>query len=169
MIVYALIFLGFVLRVVPHMPNFAPVAAIAVFAGAYLNKRVVPWVPLAIMMASDLVIGLHDVVLYTWGAFVVIGFIGMSLRGRVTTLRAAGTTIISSFVFFAITNFGVWLAWYPRTLQGFTECYIKAIPFLRNDVIGNLAWALILFGLYELARKLVTEPRSRAVLLAESL
>jgi hypothetical protein len=62
MIVYILIVFGFLMRLVPHVPNFAPIAAIALFAGAYLDKRIVPWVPLGIMIVSDLIIGLHGVV-----------------------------------------------------------------------------------------------------------
>ena len=84
MMVYILIILGFLLRLVPHVPNMAPIAAIAIFSGAYLNKKLVPWVPLAIMVASDLIIGMHDVVLYTWGSFIVIGFMGMWLKNKLS-------------------------------------------------------------------------------------
>lgn len=167
MIAYALILFGFLVRVIPHAPNFAPVAAIALFAGAYLDRRLVPWVPLAIMVATDLIIGLHDIVLYTWGAFILIGFIGMSLRGRLTAPRIAGMTVLSSLVFFVITNFGVWLAWYPMTAQGLTDCYIKALPFLRNDLAANLIGALVMFGSYEFFKRTVTAPKLRAVLLTQ--
>ncbi len=167
MIAYALIVLGFVLRLLPHAPNFAPVAAIALFAGAYLDKRMVPWVPLAIMAASDLVLGLHDVVLYTWGAFIVIGFMGMFLREGRTPMRVAGMTVLSTLVFFVVTNFGVWLTWYPLTAQGLLDCYIKALPFLRNDLAANLLGALVMFGAYEFFNKTVTAPKLRAVLLTQ--
>lgn len=167
MLAYALIVLGLVFRLIPHMPNYAPIAAIALFAGAYLNKKTVPWVPLAIMVASDVVIGLHDVVLYTWGAFILIGFLGMFLRSRRTPLTVAGMTVFSSLVFFVITNFGVWLAWYPHTAAGLADCYVKALPFLRNDLAGNLVFALIMFGSYELVARTVSAPKLRALLIAK--
>ena len=167
MLAYALIVLGLVFRVVPHMPNYAPVAAIALFAGAYLNKKAVPWVPLAIMVASDLMIGLHDVVLYTWGAFIVIGYFGMFLRDKRSPLRVAGMTVLSSLFFYVITNFGVWLAWYPHTTAGFVDCYVKALPFMRNDMAGNLIFALAIFGSYELVMRTVSAPKLRAVLIAK--
>ncbi|MBD3425999.1 MAG: hypothetical protein GF409_02060 [Candidatus Omnitrophica bacterium] len=166
MVAYILILLGFLLRMLPHMPNMAPVAAIALFAGAYLDKRVVPWVPLAIMMVSDLILGLHGVFLYTWGSFILIGFIGMWLKKRRTPANILGTTIFSAFLFFLITNFGVWLAWYPHTLEGLASCYVKAIPFFRNTMISNAAFGLLLFGSYEMARKLVDNTRFSRVLLA---
>ena len=54
MIAYILILVGVLMRFLPHAPNFVPVAAIAVFAGAYLNKRIAVLVPLAIIVISDL-------------------------------------------------------------------------------------------------------------------
>lgn len=168
MIAYILIIFGFAMRLLPHVPNMAPVAAIAVFAGAYLDKRIVPWVPLAIMMVTDLIIGLHDVVFYTWGAFIFIGFMGTWLKGRATPGNILGVTVVSALTFFAISNFGVWMVWYPHNWQGFAACYISAIPFFRNTMIGNLFFALVLFGAYELARKLAGKTRFRDVLLVSN-
>ncbi len=166
MIAYILIVVGFMMRLLPHAPNVVPVAAIAIFAGAYLNRKMVPWVPLAIMVISDLIIGLHGVVLYTWGAFIIIGYMGTWLRERRTPLPIFGAAVVSALVFFVITNFGVALAWYPHTWQGMVSCYIRALPFLRNTMIGNVLFAFVLFGSYELARKLVGGSRFRDVLLA---
>jgi hypothetical protein len=168
MIVYALIFFGFMMRLLPHGANFEPVAAIALFSGAFLDKRTAPWVPLAVMMVSDLVIGLHDVVPYTWGAFVLIAFIGMYLRERRTPANILAASLLSATVFFAISNFGVWLAWYPHTADGFAMCYIKAIPFFRNTLAGTVMYSAALFGIYELARRVVVSPKLRTVLIAES-
>jgi ABC-type proline/glycine betaine transport system permease subunit len=167
MIAYILIAFGFLMRIVPHVHNFAPVAAIALFSGAYLDKRIVPWVPLAIMIASDLIIGLHGVVFYTWGSFILIGFIGMWMKERRTPANIFLATVLSAALFFIITNFGVWLAWYPHTWEGLSSCYVRAIPFFRNTLLGNLFFALVLFGSYELARKIVGQTRFRAVLLTD--
>jgi hypothetical protein len=167
MIAYILIIFGFLMRLVPHVPNMAPVAAIALFAGAYLDKRIVPWVPLAIMIVSDLIIGLHDVVFYTWGAFVLVGFLGMGLKERRTPGNIFISTVFAACLFFVITNFGVWLSWYPHTWEGLTVCFIKAVPFFRNTLVGNLVFSAVLFGSYELARKLASGSRFRAVLLTD--
>ncbi|MBD3380542.1 MAG: hypothetical protein GF408_08815 [Candidatus Omnitrophica bacterium] len=169
MIAYLLILLGILLRLVPHAANMAPVAAIALFAGAYLDRRIAPWVPLAIMVASDLVIGLHDVVFYTWGAFLLTGFMGVfTLREKRTPARVMGVTAGASILFFLITNFGVWLAWYPRTFAGLADCYVKALPFIRNTLASNLIAAAVLFGVYELLARTVKKPVARKVLFAGS-
>jgi len=166
MLAYILIAMGFLMRLIPHAPNMAPVAAIALFSGAYLNKKIVPWVPLAIMVLTDLIIGLHGVFLYTWGAFVIIGFMGYKLRQGRTPGKVLGMTVLSACVFFVISNFGVWLAWYPHTAQGFMNCFIKALPFFRNTMAVNIIFAFILFGTYELARKMVQDKGFGKVLIA---
>jgi len=167
MIAYILIIFGFLMRLVPHVPNMVPVAAIALFAGAYLDKRVVPWVPLAIMIISDLVIGLHNMIFFTWGAFLLVGFLGMWLKRRRSWGNVFAMSAFSALLFFVITNFGVWLGWYPHTWSGFVTCYINAIPFLRNTLIGNVVFTFVLFGLYELAKNAVRGSRFKTVLLAE--
>ncbi len=167
MIAYILIIFGFLMRLVPHMPNMVPVAAIALFAGAYLDKRLVPWVPLAIMIISDLVIGLHNMIFFTWGAFLLVGFLGMWLKHRRSWGNVFTMSVFSALLFFVITNFGVWLGWYPHTWNGFSTCYINAIPFLRNTFLGNVVFTFVLFGLYELAKNAVRKSRFKTVLLAE--
>ncbi|MBD3296525.1 MAG: hypothetical protein GF392_04085 [Candidatus Omnitrophica bacterium] len=167
MIAYLLIVLGLFLRVTPHVPNTAPIVAIALFAGTVLNRRVVPWVPLAIIMISDVLIGLHDMVLFTWGAFLLIGFLGLSLRKNSTPLRIAGYTIGSAVLFFFISNIGVYFLWYPLTLRGLADCFIRAVPFFRNTLVSNIIFSFALFGIYELAGRLAGETRYSRILLAD--
>ncbi|MDD3088429.1 MAG: hypothetical protein PHT95_00590 [Candidatus Omnitrophica bacterium] len=166
MLVYALMFLGIFMRLIPHAPNFVPVAAIALFSGAYLDRKIVPWVPLAIMVLSDVILGMHDVVLYTWGAFALTALIGMFLKERTSPGYIIGATVVSSVLFYVITNFGVWMAWYPRTFDGMAQCYINALPFLRNTMAGNIIFSGILFGTYEAALRFVSQKQLRMVLIA---
>ena len=66
-----------------------------------------------------------------------------------------GAAILSSVLFFIVTNFGVWLTgggwFYPKTLQGLIECYTLAIPFFRNSLAGDLVYTGVLFSLFELS------------------
>jgi len=52
------------------------VAAIAIFAGVYLNKKQALIVPLLLMVLSDIFLGMHNVVLFTWGSFVLVTLLG---------------------------------------------------------------------------------------------
>ena len=47
-------------RLVPHPPNVTPIAAMALFGGAcFANRKMAYLLPLAAMLLSDLVLGLH--------------------------------------------------------------------------------------------------------------
>jgi hypothetical protein len=159
MLAYLLILFGFSLRFLPLGHNMAPIAAIALFSGAYLDRRIAPWVPLVIMVVTDIVLGLHDMVFFTWGAFILVGFMGMVLKKQKTPLSIFLMTVGGSLVFFAVSNFGVWLRWYPLTFEGFVNCYVMALPFLRNTMAGNLVFSAVLFGSYELARRTASEAK----------
>jgi hypothetical protein len=35
---------------------------------------------------------------------------------------------------------------YSLDLQGLTQCYVAALPFLDKTVLGDLFWTAVLFG-----------------------
>jgi len=169
MLALILVVVGIFFRFIPHAPNLNPVAAIALFGAAYLpNRRLALIVPLALMMTSDLFLGLHDVVVFTWGSMVLISLIGLSLKktGGLTIVLAG--SLVSSLAFFVITNFGVWLTgWYPRTPAGLAQCYIAAIPFFRNFLASTLIYATALFGAYGLSARFIKHTRFSGALLSK--
>jgi hypothetical protein len=144
------------LRLLPHPPNFAPIAAMALFGGFYLNKKYALIVPLIALFASDLFLGLHNTMVFVYGSFLLTGIIGILFKkyGKVQYIFVAA--VFSSISFFLITNFGVWLMWnfYPKNFSGLVACYLAAIPFFRNTVLGDLFYAALFFGSFELAKTL---------------
>lgn len=153
-----LILLGVVARLIPHPPNVTPLTAIALFGGTSLPKRWAILLPLVIVAISDLLIGLHDVVAFTWSSLALTGLLGWWIRKRAHAARIAFCAIAGSTIFFLVTNFGVWLVgdgglMYPKTFQGLWLCYIAALPFYRNALIGDLVFTAAIFGLYALATK----------------
>jgi len=152
---YIFILLGILFRLIPHLPNATPVAAIALFGGTYLNRRSALIVPLLIMMISDVFLGMHSLVVFTWGAFLMTGLIGLWLKDHKTLPNIMGSTLFSSLLFFIITNFGVWAvpgSWYPHTSQGLLNCYVMGLPFFRYTLAGDLAYVGVLFGLFEVVQ-----------------
>lgn len=148
--------LGALLRVVPHLPNFTPIGALALFGSAHGGRRFALLVPLGAMALSDLWLGGHATLPFVYGAFVLIALLGMRLfRDGVTPARAVGGSLAASMILFLVTNFGVWAtgSLYPRTLSGLATCYAMALPFLRNTLLGDLFYVGVLFGGYELARR----------------
>jgi hypothetical protein len=150
-----LIILGVVCRVAPHPWNFAPVGAIALFGGAtFASRRAAILVPLIAMFLGDLVVGLHSLMPVIYATYALIAILGMALRERRNSpLFIAGAATLSAVVFFVVTNFADWLAFYPRTWAGLVTCYLNAIPFFDRTLVSDLLFSAILFGVYAVAEK----------------
>jgi hypothetical protein len=155
-------------RLIPHPPNMASVAAIALFGGATISdKRAAFLVPLAALLLSDMVLGFYRHMEVVYVAFALIVAIGIWLQKHRALLPIAAATLASSLLFFLITNFGVWAfeAMYPKTLAGLFACYVAALPFLRNTLQGDVLYSLVLFGgfaLLERQFRAVRDPVLRA-------
>jgi hypothetical protein len=137
-------------RVLPHPPNFAPMAAVAIFAGALLPRRWAVILPVAAMIASDLVISLYPMFMFTWGSFALIAFLSNILIKNISPFSVIGASLGASFLFYLLSNFGVWLQgkMYAMTLTGLFECYYNAIPFFRNTLLGDILFTSVLFSIY---------------------
>ncbi len=144
-----LVILGIFSRVMVHTPQFTALLAISMFAGLYLSRRTALIVPLAVMMITDLILGFHDTMVYTWGSILLISMMGVWLRNHKSLLNVFAGSLVSALVFFVITNFGAWLSLYPRTWAGFAECYTMAIPFFRSTVLYTMSDRLVLYVAYE--------------------
>ncbi len=146
------------LRLVPHPPNFAPIAAMALFSGAQFGRRPLAFAaPLGAMVLSDAVIGFHSGLPFVYASVALIVLLGWFALSRVTVLRLAGAAIASSVLFFLVTNFGTWLlsGMYPLTASGLAACYVAAIPFFQNTVAGDLFYTGVLFGGFGLLERAV--------------
>ena len=159
-LVWGLILLGVAARLLPHLWNATPVTAIALLGATYLSKRWGILLPLTIVAVSDLVLGWHTTIPFTWGAFAAIGLLGWWLRKHPSPARIVVCSLAGSMLFFLVTNFGVWLVGglYPNTPEGLWQCYVAAIPFFRNTLLGDLLSTGTLFGLYATAGALRVIP-----------
>lgn len=158
--------LGVLSRLVVHAPNFTPVIALALFGGVYLNKKYALIVPLALMVITDLILGLHNIILFTWGSVLLIAALGLKVRARSNMPTLIGSSLFSAVLFFVITNFGAWLVMYPHNWDGLVSCYIAAIPFFRNMLSSTLIFSFVFFGLYAAIAHLVKDTRYAKILLA---
>ncbi len=152
--ILGLILIVSVTRLIPHPANFTPIAAIALFGGTYFkNKKIAFAIPLIIMLFTDLIIGFHENIIAVYLSFVLIVSFGFWLQRNKNLKNIILITLTSSVLFFVLTNFSVWLTgtFYPKNISGLIECYIAAIPFFRNSILGDLFYVGVLFGAYELA------------------
>lgn len=151
------------MRLIPHPPNFTPIAAMALFAGAYFtSKRAAFAVPLAAMLLSDIALTLaiygsfaFTSMPFVYGSFALIVGLGLLVRRHRSPLVIGGAALTGSVLFFLITNFGVWLigGFYPKTPEGLAACYTAALPFFRNALAGDLLYTAVLFGGFALTQR----------------
>jgi len=140
-------------RLLPHPANVAPITAMALAGGVYLDKRFALVIPLAALLITDWFIGYYPILFFVYGSFIAIGLIGLWLKSHKRPFPVLGATLFSSLLFFVVTNFGVWIMgpeMYPKTWGGLVECFVAAIPFFRNTVLGDLVYTGVLFGIFEL-------------------
>ncbi|MDD5355005.1 MAG: hypothetical protein PHY56_00480 [Candidatus Omnitrophica bacterium] len=166
MLALILLIAGIIFRFIPHLANFTPILAIALFGGAYLNKKYAIVMPLALMMISDVFLGLHNTIMFTWGSILLVSVTGMLLKNRKSAANVTLGAFSSAVLFFIVTNFGVWLmGWYPKTLNGLLTCYTMAIPFFKTTMLSTLVYSLGLFGIYEfVAHKVKDTPLEKVLL-----
>jgi hypothetical protein len=144
LIVFILIAVWF--RLIPHPPNVTPITSLALFSGLMFQKR---WlsvlVPLVAMFLSDMVLGFGMISLWVYSAFIMITILGWFLNQM-----NIKSILLSSIIFFIVTNFGVWFMDYPHTIQGLVMCYTLAIPFFGYSIIGDLFWGFVIKYSYKL-------------------
>ncbi|MGE4571109.1 MAG: DUF6580 family putative transport protein [Gammaproteobacteria bacterium] len=158
-ILAVLIALGVAGRLLPHPPNFTPMAAIALFAGFIFVKRYMSVVAVVSAMlltdyfafgylSSEWFASKSMVVVYLALLFPIV-FRGF-LQKKLGALRIAGAALASSTVFFVATNFAVWAfsPMYEKTFAGLVLCYTMAVPFFQNTIAGDMMWSGIIFGAY---------------------
>jgi hypothetical protein len=166
-VLIGLILMSVWMRLLPHPANFSPLMAVALFSGTFLGGR--RWlaclVPLAALFLSDLVIGFDATLPFVYAAMVLGVLIGQTLAAHFKRNPSAKTffgfttpaAVSASFLFFLISNFGVWWVGqlYPLTGAGLVTCYFEGLPFLLKSLCGDLVYTYLLFGAWLALRALV--------------
>ncbi len=165
-LIAGLILLAAISRVLPHPHNFTPVGAIALFGAAYFPRKWMAFaVPLVAMWLSDLfinnVVYAHQYPQYyqgfqwlgspsVYGAFLLIVLLGLVTLRQVKVWRVVGSALAASIIFYIVTNFAVWhgSSTYPASWAGLSACYVAALPFFGNTLLGDLVYSGVLFGVF---------------------
>jgi hypothetical protein len=170
------------------IPNFAPVAALALFAGYFFASR---WtaaaLPLAVMVITDWFIGGYHAMMMVvvYGALAAPVLAGpllrrwFSLPGReggsarkaaASTAALVGCSLAASVMFFVVTNFAHWAIYdmYEKSAAGLLNCYAAALHFFRYTLAGDLSFACVLFGGYAVAKSLAAAPSTQTTALADA-
>lgn len=168
----AIIFAAALLRLIPHLPNFAPIGAMALFGGAYLSKKYSVPVIIATLLLSDYLLLyanpftpnwidfktlysptalIHSTTPFVYGSFLLNVLIGWIIARKKSAPTVIGASLVASIQFFLVTNFGVWaMGAYNRGIDGLIQSYIMGLPFFKYTIAGDLFYTGLFFGAYEL-------------------
>lgn len=129
-------------RFIPHPPNFTSLITLSCYIPLLFGVKFIPILLLSFII-TDIVIGFHEVTLFTWGTVILIGLIAKLFGSNITT-RISGA-LFGACLFYLITNFGVWsLGSYGYSLEGLIACYTLAIPFFAYSLISTLIFSVII-------------------------
>ncbi len=133
-VLISFIIVAVLVRLFPHPPNVAPITAVALFAGTHFSRK--HWailMPILAMSVTDVFLGFSMIT-----PIVYLAFVGVTALGFVLKKMNIGTVLLSSLLFFVVTNLGVWFLYYPLTPEGLMTCFTLALPFFGYAVVGDL-------------------------------
>lgn len=149
------------------LPNFAPVAGLALFAGfLFSNRALAMAAPIGVMLVTDQFLGGYQplLMLTVYSMLTLPILMRTWIRTAVDratqerSIRSVGSVAVGllasslfcSLAFFFATNLATWLVtpWYPRTMDGLLSCFANALPFFRYTLSGDLASMAFFFGGY---------------------
>lgn len=144
----AFLIIGIVSRLIPHLPNSTAIIFSSLALGVLLPRSFALLLTLMMAIISDCFIAAiyHYPVYGYWSLFSFSGLMAIAGLGAIlpnkSKLYSFLTLLGSSAGFWIWTNFGVWLCsnLYTKTGAGFIQCYIAALPFLRQQLLGDLIW-----------------------------
>lgn len=160
--------------------NTAPLMAIA-FGGAFLLGARFWWVPVALLVASDLFLGfwhgaggVGGYTFFSIGFYLCVAFVAsrFSTRQHPWITLWCGT-LTCSVLFYVLANtysFAMWPG-YEKSLAGWLQSQTTGVPgiqppawmFLRNALIADSIWCAIAGALFFLDRRLGSAARSPEV------
>ena len=136
-------------RLLPHPENIAPIGALALFSGAYIQHRYQWLLPVAALLVGDLFLGGYNpvIMLGVYGGFAIGAIIArFTLHKRWTPARLASIMVINALVFYLLSNLGMWWAAFPHSAAGLVQCYTLAQPYLAKSLLGDALYTALVFG-----------------------
>ena len=148
----------------------------AVFAGAVIkDKRLAFAFPLLAMFLSDVLFEVFNIAPGFWGWGQLVGYailalitvISFSMK-KINVVAVAGYSIGSSLLFFFLSNSAFFVFdnpvyhTYPQGFDGYIDCLVGGIPFLKTGIVADLVYSGVLFGSYYLLNNYVISKKAVA-------
>ena len=134
-------------RFIPHPPNFTSLIALSFYVPALFGIRYLPIVIISFAL-TDVFIGFHNSILFTWGSVLIVGLIS-NFFNKSIMFRISGV-LSGVMIFYLITNFGVWLGgMYEPSIEGLITSYIMGLPFLGFNLISTFIFSALIESFYK--------------------
>lgn len=155
-----ILLIGIIGRLIPHPANMTPLLGVSLLAGSTLPRKYALSTILLILLLSDVLLSIinHYALFGSWSFFTYSGYLlitAIGLKIQKINLNNLKLVLALSLFYWLWTNFGVWLLsdLYIKSVAGFVACYTAALPFLRNALVGDLLWYLLIFNGFFPARE----------------
>ena len=123
-------------RLVGLPPNFTPIIAGAIFLPVIARGFQYAFLPVIVLFLTDLVLGFHSMMVYTYGSLLLVGALAHLLR-----ISLGLKAILGVLIWHLIVNFGVYLNSIPA--RPLLEVYISAWPFDFRLLVSTLLFTCL--------------------------
>ena len=163
----------------PYLPGFSAAYALAFCAGVYLRGTMAWWLPLGVMVATDVALSvfkyhvnpLQPELLLNYGIYA-----GLIAMGKWFTKRAGFGKLVfggtlGALIFYFITNTVAWLQYpdYVKTLAGWIQALFTGLPgwpssweFFRNTLLSGALFTALFAGAAKVAEESPAEKTAGA-------
>ena len=170
LVLFGAFFRVFRLELLPGLPNFAPLMALAFCGALFLPGALAFVVPFGALLLSDLLLNLHyGVSLLSSGELVRYACYGIAVacglaarRTHASPLPVLGLVTANSLLFYLVTNTAAWIGntSYPQTFAGLLQSLTVGLPgfpptwtFFRNSLASDLVFAAVFLAALHLASR----------------
>lgn len=149
------------------LANYSPLAAMALFGGAYFKGNIKPLIfPLMAIFISDVILFatvyksygngfLYSGWYWVYASFVLMVLCSKIIIKKVTMQRVALAIVVSIFIHWVVSDIGEFIGstTYPQTWAGFNACLAAAIPYELRLLTSTIIYSAIMFGAFELMQR----------------
>ena len=142
-------------RLITFAPNFSPLGSFGFFSSNILSFFA------SILLFDYFIGGTYKGSLFTYAGFLMYWILGRLAK---TDKQKLLLLPLSSLLFFLVSNFGVWWYWYDHSLSSLATCYLLAVPFYRNTLLGDVVFG---YGYMGVKRLLENDKKNKILNLLE--
>lgn len=138
-----LIILSLVLftRLIPHPPNFTMIISLIFYISIFCKVKTRSYIIISFII-SDFILGIHETILFTWSSLILISFIANKFSK--TVLKRIAGIFLSVFIFYILSNLGVWLYESHGNKLNLIEVYLLGTLFLKNNIISSIILSIFI-------------------------